>query len=200
MESASLDFRAFAFVITLAAVVNGLGIVRWLTAFSEYIRQKQSLDIQHYWVFNLLAAYQFLLHILLWWSLWNVREAANFNFVIYLYLLSGPVLLFLGTSLLTPSVATDGVDVRKHFSAVRTTYSTVLALTWLWVIFAGPIIRGFLPPTVPLLALFLTMAVVLRATENPKVHGIVAVLNWLLAVAFIALYGMQLGGIPAPAG
>ena len=65
MESTSLDFRAFAFIITLAAVVNGLGIVRWLTAFSEYLRRRQSLDIQHYWVFSLLAGYQFLLHILM---------------------------------------------------------------------------------------------------------------------------------------
>ena len=31
-----LDFRAFAFVITLAAVVNGLRIVRWLTAVAKY--------------------------------------------------------------------------------------------------------------------------------------------------------------------
>jgi len=56
METSALDFRAFAFIITLAAVVNGLGIVRWLTALSEYLRQRQSLDIQHYWVYNLLAA------------------------------------------------------------------------------------------------------------------------------------------------
>ena len=194
MESTSLDFRAFAFIITLAAVINGLGIVRWLTAFSEYLRRRRSLDIQHYWVFSLLAAYQFLLHIMLWWTLWSVHDATNINFLTYLYLLTGPVLLFLGTSLLTPSIETDGVDVRSHFSGVRPTYSTVLVLFWLWAIVAGPALRGFLAPTAPLLALFLTTAVGLRATANPKVHGIVVVLNWLLVVAFVALYAMQLGG------
>lgn len=200
MEDTSLGFRAFAFIITLAAVINGLGIVRWLTAFSEYLRQKRSLDIQHYWVFSLLAAYQFLLHILMWWILWSVHDAANFNFLTYLYLLTGPILLFLGSSLLTPSVETDGVDVKSHFSEVRPMYSTVLILLWLWTIFAGPVLRGSLAPTVPLLALFLTSAIALRATANSKVHAIVVVFNWLLMVVFIALFSMQLGGFAAQSG
>ena len=81
--STALDFRAFAFIITLAAVVNGLGIVRWLTGLSEYMAQRDTLNIRHYWVFNLLAAHQFLLHVLLWWMLWNVRDAANLNFLAF---------------------------------------------------------------------------------------------------------------------
>lgn len=197
MEDTTLGFRAFAFIITLAAVINGLGIVRWLTAFSEYLRQRRSLDLQHYWVFSLLAAYQFLLHILMWWTLWSVHDAANFNFLTYLYMLTGPVLLFLGSSLLTPSVATDAVDIRNHFSEVRPTYSTMLVLFWLWTIFAAPVLRGLLAPTAPLLALFLASAVALRATANSKVHAIVVVFNWLLVVVFVALYSMQLGGFAA---
>ncbi len=43
-----LDFRAFAFIITLAAVVNGLGIVRWVAGFAEYLRQANSLQVKHY--------------------------------------------------------------------------------------------------------------------------------------------------------
>ena len=194
METPPLDFLAFAFVITLAAVVNGLGIVRWLTAFSEYLRRKQSLNLEHYWVYNLLAAYQFLLHILMWWTLWGVRDAANFTFLTYLYLLTGPILLFLGTSLLTPSIDSNGVDVRRHFAEVRQTYSTVLALLWLWALGAGPIMRGQLAPTAPLLALFLATAVTLRVSNNPKVHSVAVVMNWLLVVAFIGLFAMQLGG------
>jgi hypothetical protein len=32
-----LDFPAFAFVMTLAAVINGMGIVRLLASFAEYL-------------------------------------------------------------------------------------------------------------------------------------------------------------------
>ena len=190
----SLDIRAFAFIITLAAVINGLGIVRWLTAFSEYLRRRRSLEVQHYWVFSLLAVHQFLLHILMWWTMWSFRDATNINFLTYLYLLTGPVFLFLGTSVLTPSIESNGADVRNHFSEVRPMYSTVLVLLWIWAIFAGPLLRGALAPTAPLLALFLIAAVALRSTENPIVHGIVVVFNWFVVVAYIALYAMQLGG------
>jgi len=194
MESTSLDIRAFAFIITLAAVINGLGIVRWLTAFSEYLLQRRHLDIQHYWVFSLLAGFQFLLHILMWWTMWSFRDAANFNFLTYLYLLAGPVILFLGTSSLIPSFESENADVRSHFSDVRPIYSAVLVLLWIWAIFAGPALRGAVAPTAPLLALFLVAAVFLRATANSKIHGIAAVFSWLVVVAYIAMYAMQLGG------
>jgi len=126
--------------------------------------------------------------------MWGIRDAADFNFLTYLYLLIGPVLLFLGTSLLTPSIESDGVEVRRHFSEVRRTYSTVLVLFWLWAIFNSPVIRGFVAPTVPLLALFLAAAVTLRATANPKIHRFLVVLNWLLVVVFVGLCAMPLGG------
>jgi hypothetical protein len=194
MESTSLDIRAFAFIITLAAVINGLGIVRWLTAFSEYLVQKRHLKIRHYWVFSLLAAFQFLVHVLMWWTMWSFRDATNFNFLTYLYLLTGPVILFLGTSALIPSIESDKVDIRSHFSDVRPIYSTVLVLLWIWAVLAGPAMRGAFAPTAPLLALFLVAAVLLRATPNPKVHGAMVIFNWLVVTAYIALYAMQLGG------
>jgi hypothetical protein len=194
MESTSLDIRAFAFIITLAAVVNGLGIVRWLTAFSEYLVQRRHIDLQHYWVFSVLAPFQFLLHILMWWTMWSLRDATNINFLTYLYLLSGPVILFLGTSALIPSIESDKADIRSHFSDVRPIYSTVLVLLWAWAIFAGPVLRGALAPTAPLLALFLVAAIFLRATASPKVHGAVVVFNWAVVSAYIAMYAMQLGG------
>lgn len=67
-----LEYTSFKFLITLVAVVNGLGIVRWLTSFAEQLKRKDELGIQHYWIFSLYAGFQFLLHILMWWTLWSV--------------------------------------------------------------------------------------------------------------------------------
>lgn len=196
-EIATLDFRAFAFIITLAAVVNGLGIVRWLSGFAEYLRQKESLDVKHYAVFNLAAVFQFLLHILLWWTLWSIRESASINFLTYLYLLTGPVLLYLGTTLLSPSLDDKFVDLRVHFFAVRRAYATILCLLWLWAIFASPVFRGFFAPTWPLLALFLASALGLRLSDRSAVVISVTLLNWLVFIAFVGLYAINLGAIGA---
>jgi hypothetical protein len=188
------DYQSFAFVITLAAVVNGLGIVRWLSGFAEYLRRRQSVQVTHYWVFTLSAGYQFLLHILFWWTLYSLRGAATINFLSFLYLLTGPILLFIGTAILLPDFDDESSDLRKHFLSSRTTYSTVLVLLWLWAIFSSPILRGFFSPTLPLLTAFLASALVLRISANPRIHSVVAVVNLVLLVSFIALYFMQLGG------
>lgn len=185
------DYQTFAFVITLAAVVNGLGIVRWLSGFAEYLRRRH---VTHYWVFSLSAGYQFLLHILFWWTLFSLHGAATINFLTFMYLLTGPILLFVGTAILLPDVDEDAIDLKEHFRATRPIYSTVLVLLWLWAIFSSPIMHGFFSPALPLLTAFLASALVLRISANPRIHSVVAIVNWLLLVSFIALYFMQLGG------
>lgn len=47
------DYRAFIFIISLAAVINGLGLVRLLSAFAEYLRSRQRVELAKYWVFGM---------------------------------------------------------------------------------------------------------------------------------------------------
>lgn len=191
------EFASFAFIITLAAVVNGLGIVRWLTGLSEYLRRRQALNIKPYWVFILIASFQFVLHILMWWSLWGVRGVGEINFLVYVYLLAGPIFLYLGTSVLAPDIVEGSVDMKAHYFASRTTYSSVLALLWVWGILLSPVLRGSLAPTLPLFTAFLVTAITQRISAAPKTQAVVAVANWLILVLFISLYSMQLGGTNA---
>jgi hypothetical protein len=188
-----VDSSTFVFVISLAAVVNGLGIVRWLTGFTEYIRRRSALQITHYWVFSLVALFQFLLHVLFWWSLWNIRGSTTINFLSYLYLLCGPVLLFVGTAILSPELDEAKIDLRKHYFQARTIYSTVLVLAWLWAIFLSPILRGVFAPNAVFFALFMIVPVVQRLTASPAVHGVAAVFNWLVLAAFIGVSQLRLG-------
>ena len=190
-----LDFRAFAFIITLAAVINGMGIVRLLASFAEFLRHQRDLDVVHYWVFNLWITFQFLLHILMWWSLWNTRTAEVFTFLHYLYLLSGPILAYLGTSLLIPDADDHAIDMRKHFYNVRVHYFTTAGILWIWVIFLFPVMTGKFAPTVPIFVSNLAIALTLRFTANAKIHAALAIAAWLLIVIFVAMFAMKLGGV-----
>jgi len=187
-----VDSDSFVFVISLAAVVNGLGIVRWLTGFTEYLKRRPSLLLTHYWVFSLAAGFQFLLHVLFWWSLWSIRD-----FLSYLFLLSGPALLFIGSAMLAPDLADDEIDLREHYSRARPTYASVLILAWLWAILLSPVLRGHFAPTLPYFASFLALAVGQRLSGNPTLQGMLALSNWLLLLLFIAIHAMQLGGTNA---
>ena len=189
-----LDIRPFTYVISLAAIINGLGIVRLLTSFAVFLRRKDSLQVQHYWVYNLLAGFQFLTHVLLWWSMWGVREEA-FNLVRYLYLLTGPILLFLGTSVLVPDVDEKTIDVRSIYQGFRKFYFSILTFLWIWVILVWPVFRGFLAPTTWLWSILLAIAVVLRFSDNSRVHAALVTANCLVLVAYIVLFGIELGGV-----
>jgi len=188
------DYASFTFVVTLAAVVNGLGIVRWLTGLTEYLRRRQSLQLSHYWVFTLSAGFQFMLHILFWWTLYSLRGGATINFLTFLYLLTGPILLFVGTAILLPDFDGGDTDLRSHYFSSRPAYTMVLVLLWLWAIFSSPIMRGFFAPTLPMLLAFLANAFLMRVAANSRIQGVSTVLNWLLFIAFVAIYFMQLGG------
>ena len=190
-----LNFPAFAFIMTLAAVINGMGIVRLLASFAEYLRRQSNLEIVHYWVFNLWIMFQFLLHVLMWWSLWNARVAEAFNFLDYLYMLSGPILAYLGSSLLIPELESSAIDMRKHFHKVRAPYFTIISILWVWVIFLFPILAGRFAPTVPILICFLAITLTLRFTANPKIHAAAVILVWLLLTFFVAVYAMQFGAV-----
>jgi len=189
------DLRAFAFILTLAAVINAMGIVRLLASFAEYLRHQSKLEVAHYWVFSLWLPFQFLLHVLLWWSLWNYRMVEEFTFLDYLYLLSGPVLLYLGTSLLVPDVENHAINLRKHFYKVRPAYFTIAAFLWLWAIFLFPVLTGRFAPTAPFLASFLAISLMLRFTANPKIHTALVIASWLLLIIMMANFGMRLGGV-----
>jgi hypothetical protein len=195
-----IDSASFVFIISLAAVVNGLGIVRWLNGLTEYIRHRKRLSVQPFHVFTLMAGFQFMLHVLFWWSLWGIRGTATINFLSYLYLLLGPVLLFVGTATLTPEPEDDRIDLRTHYFDARPVYATVLILAWLWAVFLGPILRGSFAPTTPLFGVFLLVAIAQRLTDRPVVHTAVAVLNWIVLVVFIALFQLQLGGFASAPG
>lgn len=190
-----LEYAAFSFIFTLAAVVNGLGIVRWLTALAEYVRHKDTLQLVSYRVFLLFAVFQFILHVLLWWSLWGIRAVETFDFLDYLYLLTGPVLLFLGSSLLVPNAAEHQVDLQAHFTNVRRAYATTLALAWVWTLFLWPVFKGVLPPSMPAHAAFLVLAIALRFTPGNKGQAIIGIANWIVLVVFVSLFAMQLGGV-----
>jgi len=195
MTPMELTKEVWTFVIALAAVVNGLGIVRLLGGFSDYLKNRESLDVAHYWVYALTSIFQFLIHLLLWWSIIGLKAAANIDFLTYLYLLIGPTLLFLGTSLLLPDAAKESISLREHYFVIRKAFYLIAILFWLWAIFLWPAFGYSFAPTVPLICLFLMISLVLRFTDNHKVHAVLVIGNLVVYAMFVALYAMQLGAV-----
>lgn len=195
MPSAENSNSIWTLVFSLVAVINGLGIVQLLTAFSEFLRRRNAIDASHYWLYSLLAIFQVLMHILFWWQILSLRDADSMNFLLYLYLLVGPTLLFLATSRLIPHWDGERVDLQRVYLEIRKDYYTIMVAFWAWVILVWPVFVGRFPPTVPLLAAFLSTHLVLRFSENLKVHSILVVSNCLLYAAIIAIFAIKMGAV-----
>jgi hypothetical protein len=185
--------RVWIYVFSLVAVINGLGIVRLLGGLSEYLRHRKTLDIQHYWVYTSFAVFQLLLHLLFWWTIIGLHKAGNLNFLSYLYLLIGPTLLFLGTSLLVPAEKVESLNLRSVYYGIRETYFSILIAFWLWVIFIWPVFGHSFAPPVPLHIAFLLIALILRITDQPRIHATLIIANYAIYLAFIMLYATHLG-------
>jgi len=183
------------FVIALAAVVNGLGIVRLIGGLGEYLKSRTTLDVKHYWVYTLLVIFQFMGHLLLWWSILGLRAAGDINFLSYLYLLVGPTLLYLGTSLLIPDIKEKIIDLRAEYYDLRKTFFSIMIVFWLWAIFVWPAFGHSFAPTVPMIVVWLLISTILRITDNPKVHATLVTANCVVYVAFVVIFAMQLGEV-----
>ncbi len=187
----------WAFVIALAAVVNGLGIVQLLGALSSYLKKSSTLEIQHYWVHTVLFVFQLLAHMLLWWSILGLKAANNINFLSYLYLLVGPTMLYLSTSLIVPEIKDKAIDFRSEYYGFRKTYFTILSIFWLWAIFVWPVFGHGFAPTVPLISIWLLISLTLRFTGHPGINATLVVANCGIYAAFVTIYAMKLGEVGA---
>jgi hypothetical protein len=192
-----IKFDVWPFILALAAVINALGIIRLLNTFAEYLRKRKSLNIQHYSVYVMLVIYQLFIHLLFWWSAMGLRAAGdiNFNFLMYLYLLTGPTILYLGTSLILPDLEEESRDMRTIYYGFHKAYYTILAMFMFWGIFVWPVFGYSFAPNAPLLATTLLIALVLRATVNPKIHFVLMVTNLSIYALTIAVYAMRTGGV-----
>lgn len=190
------DTSSFAFTISLAAVINGLGIVRLLSTFTEYIDLRGKVRVTHYWVYALFLVLQFLFHVLLWWTMWDMRSLETFNFLSYLYLLMGPILLYVATSLLLPNFDEEQVlDLRDRYYHLAPSYFTVMSLLWLWSISFWPVLVGVWSPDTPLIVAALVVSLILRFSSHARVHEVLVLAYCVLLVLSIAFFSLELGGI-----
>ncbi|MBT8468055.1 MAG: hypothetical protein KJN97_04820, partial [Deltaproteobacteria bacterium] len=128
---------------------------------------------------------------------WGLHDSTNLEFVRYAYLLLGPILLYLGTSVMTPDVERDIVDVCAAYWEMRTLYFSISALVWAWSVFMWPVFEGAFAPTMPVLVVLLGIAVLLRLSDSPKLHALLVPANLVVIVFHILVYARALGGVSA---
>jgi hypothetical protein len=189
----TIEPRYWIFIIALVAVINGLGIVRLLVGLSDYIKKRTNLNIKYYWIHTSYILFQLLVHLLFWWSVVGLHKMASLNFLNYLYLLIGPTLLFLSTTLLIPDIKDKPISLRSEYYSIRKPFFSLMTAFYLWAIFVWPVFGHSFAPTAPLLIVFLLIALTGSITDRHKIHAALVIANYAVYMTFIALFAIQLG-------
>lgn len=105
----------FEYVSVMVSVVLALGIAQILSGLGRLLLSRG--ETRPYWIHSLWIVFFALLHVLLWWFLWDLRERPPETVPTFLYLLAGPAMAYLGTYVLLGGGFPD--DAGAHFYRVR---------------------------------------------------------------------------------
>jgi hypothetical protein len=128
-----------------------------------------------------------LQHLNLFWYTLDIIEVDDWGFGGFLYIVSGPTLLFLATSLLLADPALSGPsEPRTHYFGVAEKFFSTLALLMLWMIGADFVLgTGFTRPSF-WNAAFLVIFAVMARSQAPGLHSASTVATWVLTVSLLA--------------
>ena len=183
-----MEISSSLLVTIMFVIVLSLGIANILMSLAAVINRRAAFKsdrLHTSWMVLLL-----LIHFNLFWYALEILGVESWRFLDFLYMISGPMLMFFATSVLLPDASDpDAADIRGHYLGVSTQFFTLLALQQFWVIGAEFFLgHGFASGSWFNLAMA-ALALVMAASKSPRLHGFGTVAAWLLLLAFLAMRG-----------
>jgi hypothetical protein len=181
----------FDYISVVLAVVVGLGLSHLLLGIVEMLRHRGRM--RFYWIHSIWIALTFISIVYLWWTIWNFRKLASWNFFSFLLLLLQPVLLFIAAAFVVPAGGESESDMSAFYYRNRRgifgTFAAFLAL----VIVQNSILNHS-PLIVANAYLAGAFALIAAAAMTPRraYHATVAVIFVVWMVAFISHFGLLL--------
>ena len=177
-------------VAIMFVTILTLGIANILASLAEEVAhggriRRKSCHIS--WILLLL-----LVHFDLFWQTSGVLETSEWTFVAFLYVISGPIVLFFATSLLLKDAALPGGEERGVGDVVSRGFLWLLAIVQLWVIGGDVLFGGGLPLGAGFNAAILVLLVVLSLSQTPRVHGVGVAIAWCAYLILLTLLGLEI--------
>jgi len=179
---------SFEFLSVLISVVVGLGIANLLTGVGRLLQRHR--DIRVSVAFTTWTLFVFFFHVIYWWTVvFGWQEWQNWNLLVFLFVLTYGILLFLLSVILFPVDMPASWDPHAHFIDLR---------RWFFGIFTGLIVvegldsllkshlEQFSLPYYMLLGLWLVCALTGWFSENRRTHALIALTVLLSMVAWVS--------------
>lgn len=165
----------FSYLSVLISIVLALGMTRVLAGIGEMLQARSRRHI--YWVHVVWAVNVFIYLVIAWWVFYRWRYQQPWTFLLFVFVLISPTILYLAALLLFPreGAIDESVNYKTHFYANHRAFFIILA-------FYGPVdlvdsllkgVHHFLelgPAYLISMALFLTGVTIAAITRNERYH------------------------------
>ena len=170
----------FEFVLVFISIVVAFAVSDILSSWGEQVRLRR--HIRHYALHTAWSGLLLFIMMQVWWSLWALRERAEWMFLEYIVLMVPYLTLALIAYILTPKFEDEEKDIKRYFfdnSRWIFSLSAFYLLSWTFFSFAvlhSPIDE---PGSLPRFAgMFLMLA--LAVWKNERFHMSAVVLAYIL--------------------
>lgn len=168
----------FEYVSVMVGIVLALGVSHLLDATSRILRERSWHELDP--LFSVWFLIQIGIHFEVWWALWSYRDLAVWDYMSFVYVIIGPVLLVINNGFLVPTRAELGsVCLEEHFLTMKPRIMGVWILFMAWSVLFGPIVAGELVEEVISQVVMIGLVLLTLFTRSRRVHlwaGVSAIL------------------------
>ena len=176
-------------VAIMFIMILSIGIASLLVAMAAVIKggaKCKRYGLHTSWMILLL-----LVNFNLFWQTLALFSIEDWMFLSFLYAIAGPVILLFAASLLIPEFSgEDSLDLRKHYFAINRQFYCLLALVQIWAVGVDFVLRRGLTAGGGFDLVFMGLVLALALSREPKLHGLVSGVIWLLFVVSVGLRGL----------
>ena len=132
--------QVYDYIAVMLSIVLGLGATQMLSGLSQVIQNCNR--IKNYWVFYAWVIVVLGLILQFWWAYWDYRAYQNWTFFKFVYLLSGPAVLYFSSRILVPEdIGTQCSNLVTYCFRIRRPFYWSLAIVMFFAMTSPFVVR-----------------------------------------------------------
>lgn len=177
----------FEFLTVFISIVLAFGISDILSSWGEQIRLRR--EIRHYGLHVAWTVLLLIAMIAVWWSLWILRDRAEWAFPGYLLLIVPYLTIALIAYVMTPAFSDGERDVKRYYvDNSRWFFSLGAVYLASWSVFSLTIAgESLLDPGSLIRYAGIVLLVTLAVWRNERFHVAGVALSYVLLLAWVAI-------------
>lgn len=171
----------FSYLVVLTSIVLGFSVTRLVGGLGHLMQTRKRRPI--YWVHALWTVNLLLVNVIIWWFAYRWRLYQRWTFLLFLWLLLSPIVLYLIASLLFPDADDDHpvASWRTYFYENNRDIFLLLALIFP-IDILDTLMKGMAhfrdqgPAYFVTMALWFALSIFAAFTKSPRYHSCFAVI------------------------